>query len=67
MPFPLPLPVQVSRLCVVWPKDLVSPSRTHQVGLLVNGDDRKFFQEYMPNRFVYDLMNSVGIDLAIEE
>ena len=43
-----------------------SPAVAAAICNVVNGDGSQFFQEYMPNRYVYDLMTTVAEDVAKE-
>ncbi len=43
-----------------------SPAVAAAICNVLDGDDRHFFHEYMPNRYVYDLMMTVAEDVAKE-
>ncbi len=43
-----------------------SPAVAAAISKILDGDGSQFFHEYMPNRYVYDLMMTVAEDVAKE-
>ena len=44
-----------------------SPAVAAALCRLLDGDDRRFFKEYVPNRYIYDLLVTVAENAASEE